>query len=131
LTGLEKKKSYEMAWLQTRDILNQTRDFYQRRRVFFEGLDPKDNQRMGLLLDGLRRQVEYLERKIRISESDMTLDDLIGVAVDFDSRLSEFFRGVAESAEFEGVRELFYNFEQSVEAEKRKLAQDASGLKQL
>ena len=151
-----------MPWVRTRDILNLSMEFYRHMRFFFEGFNYRDHtQRMGMLLDAVRRHVENLERELLCYEkeasnevldawfqfspdppelnidpterirTDMTIDDMLGITLDFDTALSEFYKRVYESTEFEAVGELFLNLKNSVVEEKKKLALDTSGLKQL
>jgi hypothetical protein len=55
-----------MSWIQTRDILNLSRDFYrQMHRIYDELSDQNDLQRMEVFLSTIRRHVEYLEKEIR------------------------------------------------------------------
>ena len=55
-----------MPWIQTRDILNLSRDFYgQMHRIYDELSDHNDLQRMEIFLSAIRRHVEYLEKEIR------------------------------------------------------------------
>ena len=54
-----------MPWIQTRDILNLSIDFYrQMDRIYEELSDRSDLQRMEILLVAIRRHVEYLETEI-------------------------------------------------------------------
>jgi hypothetical protein len=58
-----------MPWIQTRDILNLSRDFYgQMHRIYDELSDHNDLQRMEIFLSAIRRHVEYLEKEIRALE---------------------------------------------------------------
>ena len=55
-----------MPWIQTRDILNFSKDFYrQLHRIYDELSDQNDLQRMEVFLSTIRRHVEYLEKEIR------------------------------------------------------------------
>jgi hypothetical protein len=55
-----------MPWIQTRDILDLSVDFYkQMHRIYKELKDHSDLQRMKMLLAAVRRHVEYLENEIR------------------------------------------------------------------
>lgn len=55
-----------MPWIQTRDILNLSRDFYrQMHRIYDELSDHNDLQRMEIFLTAIRCHVEYLEMEIR------------------------------------------------------------------
>ena len=55
-----------MPWIQTRDILNLSRDFYrQMHRIYDELTDHNDLQRMEIFLSAICRHVEYLEKEIR------------------------------------------------------------------
>jgi hypothetical protein len=151
-----------MPWIQTRDILNRSMDFFkQMQQIYKELTERNDVQRMELLLAAIHRHVEYLEGQIRTLEKEaspevldawfqflpdppklntdpttrlspeMKLDDVIFIFFDFDSALSEFYQGVAEATPLEDVRRIFLNLKESVEAEKKKLSFDVSGLKQL
>ena len=58
-----------MPWIQTRDILNLSRDFYrQMHRIYDELSDHNDLQHMEIFLSAISRHVEYLEKKIRALE---------------------------------------------------------------
>jgi hypothetical protein len=60
------KETFTMPWIQTRDILNLSRDFYrQMHRIYDELNDHNDLQRMEIFLTAIRRHVEYLECQIR------------------------------------------------------------------
>jgi hypothetical protein len=151
-----------MPWIQTRDILNLSKDFYQQMQQIYEELvECSDERRMELLLSAIRRHVEYLERQIQSLQKEaptevldawfqfspdppeldtnpnarlgpeMKLDDVVLIIFDFDSALSEFYQRVADATPFEDVRRIFLNLKDSVEAEKKKLSFDVSGLKQL
>ena len=151
-----------MPWVRTREILNLSRKFYKQMRLFFEELkDQNDVQRMEMLLDAIRRHVEYLEHELLYLEketppdvlnawfqfapdppelntdpmerirSGMTVDDVVQVTLDFDSALVEFYQRTAESTEFVEVQEIFRNLMKNIETEKKKLVQDASGMRQL
>ena len=151
-----------MPWVRTREILNLSRKFYKQMRLFFEELkDRNDVQRMEMLLDAIRRHVEYLEHELLYLEketppdvlnawfqfapdppelntdpmerirSGMTVDDVVQVTLDFDSALVEFYQRTAESTEFVEVQEIFRNLMKNIETEKKKLVQDASGMRQL
>jgi hypothetical protein len=151
-----------MPWIQTRDILNLSMDFYkQMRRIYEELVERSDEQRMKLLLAAVRRHVEYLDQQIRSLKKeaspeildawfqfapdppklstdptvrlgpDMRLDDVVLIVFDFDSALSEFYQGVADATPFEDVRRIFLDLKENIEAEKKKLSYDVSGLKQL
>jgi hypothetical protein len=151
-----------MPWIQTRDILNLSKDFYQQmQQIYKELTERSDMQRMDLLLDAIRRHVEYLEGQIRSLKKEaapevldawfqfvpdppelntdpttrldpeMKLDDVVFIIFDFDTALGEFYQRVADATPLEDVRRIFLNLKQSVEVEKKKLSFDVAGLKQL
>ena len=61
-----------MSWIQTRDILNLSRDFYrQMHRIYDELSDQNDLQRMEVSLSTIRRHVEYLEKEIRALKKEV------------------------------------------------------------
>jgi hypothetical protein len=60
------KETVAMSRIQTRDILNLSRDFYGRmHRIYKELSERNDLQRIETLLAAIRRHVEYLENEIR------------------------------------------------------------------
>jgi hypothetical protein len=135
--------------------------YKQMRQSYEELLERSDKQRVELLLAAIHRHVEYLEEQIRSFKKEaspeildawfqfapdppelnidptsrfgpeMKLDDVVLIIFDFDSALSEFYQRVADATPFEEVRRIFLNLKDSVEAEKKKLSFDASGLKAL
>jgi len=151
-----------MPWVHAREILTLSRSFYQQTRLFYKEVkDRNDSQRMGMLLDAIRRHAEYLEKVLLSLENEtpddvlnawfqfvpdppelninpterirngMTEEDMVQVALDFDTAIIEFYRRVAESTEFAGVQEIFLNLMENIEAEKKKLVEDTSGMKQM
>jgi hypothetical protein len=151
-----------MPWIQTRDILNLSKDFYQQmQQIYTELVERSDQQRMEMLLAAIGRHVEFLSEVIRSMQKEvssevldawfqfspdqpeldtdpttrlgpeMKLDDVIFIIFDFDAALSEFYQRVADATPLEDVRRIFLNLKDSVEAEKKKLSVDISGLKQL
>ena len=151
-----------MQWIQTRDILNLSRDFYrQMQQIYNELVERSDQQRMEILLATIGRHVEYLGDIIRSLQKeapsqvldtwfqfspdppeletdptrrlgpDMRFDDVIHVIFDFDNALGEFYQKVADATPLEDVRRIFLNLKENIEAEKKKLSYDVSGLKQL
>jgi hypothetical protein len=118
-------------------------------------------QRVGMLLDAIQRHVEFLEKELLFMEKEtpsdvlnawfqfasdppkldtdpmerirkgMNIDDVIHITLDFDTALIEFYQRVAESTEFVEVQEVFFNLAKSIESEKKKLVEDASGMKML
>jgi hypothetical protein len=144
----------------SRDIYKQMRQFYEGLQEE-ELNRKNDVQRMQLLRDSIRRHAEYFETEIRAFKKeapaevldawfqfspdppelftdhiarigpDVTVDAMLRVALDFGTALAEFYQRVAESTEFEDVREIFLNLKNSVEEENKKLSFDTSGLKQL
>lgn len=139
----------------SRDFYKQMRLFYE------DLNDQNDIQRMGMLLGAIQRHVEYLEHELLSMEREtpsavldawfqfapdppelntdpmerirtgMTVDDVVQVTLDFDTALVEFYQRTAESTEFVEVQEIFRNLVKNIETEKKKLVQDASGMKQL
>lgn len=60
-----------MPWIQTRDILNLSKDFYkQMQKVYEELTERRDMRRVELLLAAIRRHVEYLEGQIRFLKKE-------------------------------------------------------------
>jgi len=60
-----------MSWIQTRDILNLSKDFYQQMQQIYQELTERsDMQRMELLLSAIRRHVEYIEGQIRFLKKE-------------------------------------------------------------
>jgi hypothetical protein len=156
-----------MPWGRTRDILNLSEHVCRQMRLYYEGLNKEEldrgnnMQQMEMLLDAIRRQVEFFETEIRALKKeapaevldawfqffpdppkldtdrmagigpDTTVDVMLRTALDVDTALAEFYQRVAESSPFEDVREIFFNLKNSIEAEKKRLSFDTSGLKQL
>jgi len=60
-----------MPWIQTRDILDLSMDFYQQmQQIYKELTERSDMQRMELLLAAIRRHVEYIEGQIRFLKKE-------------------------------------------------------------
>jgi L-ribulose-5-phosphate 3-epimerase UlaE len=73
------KETAAMPWIQTRDILNLSKDFYkQMKQTYKELSEHSDMERMELLLAAIRRHVKYLEGQIghfHLIDSDGSLHD--------------------------------------------------------
>jgi hypothetical protein len=109
--------------------------------------DTNDTERIEMLLEAIRSHVGYLEKELRTVEKEtppevldtwfqftpdppelstnltewirprMTINDMLGMTINFDSALEEFYQRVAESTEFKDVRALFLNLKRSVAEE--------------
>jgi succinate dehydrogenase flavin-adding protein (antitoxin of CptAB toxin-antitoxin module) len=119
--------------------------------------DSTDQQRVKLLLDHLGSHERHLEETLKAYEGDttrhvmdtyvdcvgcdeifitcqqtpvtpdMTVQGVIGTAMDVDRCLQHFYRQVADKADSEAVREIFENLIEQEESELRNLALDALG----
>ena len=64
-------------------------------------------------------------------EPDMSIDDVVDVALRMDNCLVEFYKDMAEVAVIPEVKEVFTNLLAMEEKEKRKLVRDALRLKEI